>query len=105
MLARIEPARRFPQHAHMSRTTRLQIKVSPKSSRNAIQGWNGDALKISVTAAPERGKANAAVVALLAEQLGIAKSRISVTGGHTQSRKTLAVEGLDAQALRERLGC
>lgn len=89
----------------MPAISRLQIKVSPKSSRNAIQGWSGDALKIAVTAAPERGKANDAVVALLAKQLGIAKSCIAITAGHTQSRKTLTVEGLDAQGLRERLGC
>lgn len=88
----------------MSDSTRLQIKVSPKSSRNAIQGWNGEALKIAVTAAPERGKANEAVIALLAKQLGIAKSRISVTSGHTQPRKTVSIAGLDTHALRARLG-
>jgi len=36
-------------------TTRLDVKVSPKASRNAVTGWMGEVLKISVTAAPERG--------------------------------------------------
>ncbi|MEK7839378.1 MAG: DUF167 domain-containing protein, partial [candidate division NC10 bacterium] len=52
---------------------RLTVKVIPKSSRDSIAGWVGDALKVCVTAAPERGKANAAVEAVLADALGLAR--------------------------------
>lgn len=82
---------------------RLAVKVSPKASRNAINGWLGDALKISVTVAPERGKANTAVEALLAEALDVAKGCVSVVGGHTQSRKLIEITGLDGEELRSRL--
>ena len=52
-------------------TARLKAKVVPGSSRNRIVGWLGDALKINVTAPPEKGKANEAVVELLSMKLGI----------------------------------
>ncbi|MFM7075771.1 MAG: DUF167 domain-containing protein, partial [Planctomycetaceae bacterium] len=50
---------------------RLEVKVVPGSSRDQIVGWLGDALKIKVTAPPEKGKANERVVELLAGALGI----------------------------------
>ncbi|HSW14773.1 MAG TPA: DUF167 domain-containing protein [Solimonas sp.] len=82
----------------------LQVKVSPGASRNAVSGWMGDTLKLSVTAAPERGKANEAVIALLAGVLGLPKSRLQVVRGQTQATKQLAVEGLDQAELWRRLG-
>ncbi len=63
----------------------------------------GDALKVSVTAVPERGKANLAVIALLAEALGVPKSRIRVLRGETQASKLLEIEGLDQAELLRRL--
>ncbi len=56
----------------------------------------GDALKVRVKAAPERGKANAAVEALLASTLGVAKSNVEVVTGRTSSRKVVRIEGLSA---------
>lgn len=80
------------------------MKVTPKASRNAVQGWLGDALKVCVTAAPERGRANEAVVALLADALGIAQSKVRVAAGHTASRKIVEIAGIGAEELRRRLG-
>lgn len=60
------------------------------------------AFKIQVTAPPEDGKANAAVVKLVAKKLGVAKSRVSVAVGATSRRKVLHVEG-ETGALLERL--
>jgi len=82
---------------------RLQIKVSPGASRNAIGSWMGDTLKLSVTTAPEKGKANEAVIELLAEVLGLPKSRISIVRGHGQSQKLVEVAGLEAAELYRRL--
>jgi uncharacterized protein YggU (UPF0235/DUF167 family) len=79
------------------------VKVTPKSSRDALLGWLGEALKIAVTAAPERGRANEAVEALLARTLEIAASRVSVVSGHSSSRKRVAIKGLDAVEARRRL--
>ncbi len=53
----------------------------PASSRTRIAGWLGDSLKIRVTAKPEKGKANEAVSAVLAEALAIPKSEISLSSG------------------------
>lgn len=75
----------------------LTVRVTPKASRNAIQGVmatpDGHALKIAVTAPADKGKANAAVCALLAGAFGIAESNISVTAGETDRRKVLRVSG------------
>jgi uncharacterized protein (TIGR00251 family) len=86
-------------------TTRLDLKVSPKASRNAIAGWMGEVLKVSVTAAPEKGKANEAVEALLAEALGLARSAVTVVAGQTSKQKRVEIAGLDADEVRRRLDC
>ena len=81
---------------------RLRLKVRPQARRAGIEGVvadrDGEALSVSVTAAPEDGKANAAVIALLAKALGTAKSALSVTQGATSRRKTIHVAG-DGTAL------
>ena len=74
------------------------MKVAPKAKRNEIGGWldepdGGKALKVAVTAAPEDGKANAAVTALLAKEWGVAKSAISVVSGATDRRKLVEIRG------------
>ena len=81
-------------------TTRLDVKVSPEASRNAVTGWIGELLKISVTAAPERGKANDAVEQLLAEALGLPRSAVTVVAGHTSKLKRVQIVGLSADARR-----
>jgi uncharacterized protein (TIGR00251 family) len=81
----------------------LNLKVSPKASRNAITGFMGEVLKVSVTAAPERGKANQAVEALLADALGLPLSAVSVVAGHTARTKRIEIAGLAEAALRQQL--
>ncbi len=81
---------------------RLRLKVRPQARRAGIDGVaadrDGEALSVSVTAAPEDGKANAAVIAVLAKALGVAKSAISVTHGAASRRKTIHIAG-DSTAL------
>ena len=76
---------------------RLRLKVQPKARRETIAGWapdpDGQVLKVSVGAPPEDGKANAAVIALLAKRLGVAKSAISVVSGATDRRKLVEIRG------------
>lgn len=81
----------------------LEIKVSPKASRNAITGFLGDVLKISVTAAPERGKANQAVQALLAQALDLPQSAVGVVAGHSAKTKRVEIQGFDPAELRRQL--
>jgi uncharacterized protein (TIGR00251 family) len=85
-------------------TVRLKVKVVPGSSRDQIVGWLGDALKIKVTAPPERGKANEAVIRLLAAALGIAADDISVASGHSSPAKVMAVAGIDDETIRKAFG-
>jgi uncharacterized protein (TIGR00251 family) len=82
----------------------LKVKVSPGASANAIVGWLGDTLKVRVTAAPERGKANAAVEQLLAEQIGIPGERVTVVFGHTSRRKTVELAGVSEPDVFRKLG-
>jgi uncharacterized protein (TIGR00251 family) len=81
---------------------RLRLKVRPQARRACVDGVvpdrDGEALAVSVTAAPEDGKANAAVIALLAKALDVAKSAINVTQGAAARRKTIHVAG-DGAAL------
>jgi uncharacterized protein (TIGR00251 family) len=85
---------------------RLRLKVQPKARRNAIlgpaDGPDGPALKVAVGAPPEDGKANAAVVALLAEALDVAKAAVSVVIGATDRRKLVEIRG-NSSALGARL--
>jgi uncharacterized protein (TIGR00251 family) len=80
---------------------RLSLKVVPGSSRDEIVGWLGDSLKMKVKAPPEKGRANEAVVALLAERLRIDASSIAMVSGHGSPAKVVDVDGMDAAALRQ----
>ncbi len=76
----------------------LRLKVAPRARHDRIDGIapagdGGDVLKVSVTAAPERGRANAAVVALLARELRIPKTSISIMAGETGRLKTIRIAG------------
>ncbi len=59
----------------------LHVKVHPKARRDSVQVIEGGSLKIDVTAPPEGGKANDAVIALLAKALGVAKSDVEIVRG------------------------
>jgi uncharacterized protein len=75
----------------------LRLKVAPRARHDRIEGTvpgpDGPVLKVSVTAAPERGRANAAVIALIARELRIPKTSISVVAGETGRSKTLKIAG------------
>ncbi len=75
----------------------IAVKVVPGASRDRIVGPLGDDLKIQVAAPPEKGRANAAVVRLLAEALGVSENKVSVVAGPTSPRKTVRVEGVSAE--------
>ncbi len=81
----------------------LGIKVVPGSSQNQIAGRLGDAIKVKVSAPPEGGEANKAVIDLLSEVLGIPGWRIKLIRGHYDSRKVLQISGLSAEQVQEKL--
>jgi uncharacterized protein (TIGR00251 family) len=80
---------------------RISLKVVPGSSRDEVAGWLGDSLKVKVKAPPEKGRANEAVIALLADRLGVDASSIAVVSGHGSPAKIVAVDGMDEEAIRQ----
>jgi uncharacterized protein (TIGR00251 family) len=82
---------------------RLAVKVVPKASREGLAGWLGEAVKVRVTAPPERGRANQAVCAVLAEALGVPPDRVRVVAGHAAPRKVVEIEGMDSVEMRRRI--
>jgi len=82
--------------------TRLRLRVKPGAKKTAIVGAHGGALKVAVAAPPEKGKANRAVVKLLAETLGLPATAVAITAGETSQDK-VAVISLELSVLRARL--
>ena len=82
---------------------KLKIKVVPGSSQTLVVGWLGDALKIRVAAAPEGGKANNAVIGILATTLNLSKRQIRITSGLSSTRKTVHIDGVDEALIRQKL--
>ena len=96
-----------PCHDVTASGIRLRLRVTPKSRREGPQGFvelpeGGSALKLGINAAPEDGKANAAVVALLARALSVAKAAITVAAGAKDRRKLVDIQG-DPAALEAAL--
>jgi len=81
----------------------FKVKVVPGGSRNATAGALGDILKIKVAAVAEKGKANSAVIDLLAKKLGVRKKFIRILSGKTSPVKEILVEGITAKQISELL--
>lgn len=80
----------------------ISVRVIPRSKRNSIE-WTAGGLRVRLTAPPVDGAANDALVALLAERLGIAKRDISVVHGMTSRQKIVEVSGITPEVLEQRL--
>jgi len=81
----------------------LSIRVHPKAKKNGVTGIHGDALKLSLTAAPEDGRANDAAIALLAALLRLPRTSITITAGRTSRNKVIRIEGITAAELGRRI--
>ncbi len=81
--------------AEAAKSLRLSCLVVPKSSEDKIVGWQGEALKIKLRAAPTDGKANDALRTLLADSLGIKARDIVIASGAGSRRKLLVCQGID----------
>ena len=81
----------------------LSIRTQPGSSKNRIIGEYGGRLKLAVTAAPEKGKANKAVIELLADTLHINESSIQIISGESSRDKRLMIEGLTPENIKSLL--
>ncbi|MHB1557584.1 MAG: DUF167 domain-containing protein [Isosphaeraceae bacterium] len=81
----------------------LPVAAQPGARRNAVLGERAGALRVAVTAPPDKGKANAAIQAMLAEALGCKPARIELVSGATSRQKRFLIGGLDPPTLRARL--
>lgn len=77
------------------------MKAGAKRSR--IEGEHAGALKISITAPPERGRANESVERLLSKALGIPLKAVRIVAGHTSPRKSVLIESLEPAQVRKRM--
>ncbi len=85
-------------------TTRLRIRVSPGARRTELVGRQGEAWKVRVAAPPERGRANDAVLKLLAERLRVPPAELSLVAGRSGRDKVVELHGLAADEADRRLG-
>lgn len=82
----------------------IAVKVVPGASRSRVMGLLGDALKVQVAAPPEKGKANAAVIELIAGALGVAAKAVEIVAGQTTPNKRVKVSGVTPEAAAGALG-
>jgi uncharacterized protein (TIGR00251 family) len=82
----------------------FSAKIHPRARKDAITGEIGDALKVSLTAPPVEGRANAACIDFFAKLLKVPRSSVTIASGQTSRNKVIRVVGLSADAIRERLG-
>lgn len=81
----------------------LPVRAQPGARRNEIRGEQDGALKVCVTQAPEKGKANKAIIELLGKSLKLKKSQIELLSGETSHQKRFLVCGIGVEELREKL--
>lgn len=80
------------------------VKIHPRAKKNAIAGEVGDALKVSLTAPPVDGKANAACIEFFARLLKVPRASVSIASGAASRNKVVRIAGLSADEVRHRLG-
>lgn len=77
----------------------LALHIQPGAKKSGVAGFYGEALKIRLAAPPVDGKANAALLAYIAELLKVPKSAVSLKSGQTSRQKVVRVEGVEVEAL------
>ncbi len=81
----------------------LRLHIQPGAKKTEVAGLHGEALKIRLAAPPVDGKANACLIAFLANQLGVAKASITLMSGDTSRVKRVRINGVGAALVREAL--
>jgi uncharacterized protein len=84
-------------------STRVRLRVSPGSGRTEIVGRQGDAWKVRVTAPPEHGRANEAVLKLVADALALPRTALTLVSGHGAREKVVELTGVGPALVERRL--
>jgi uncharacterized protein len=84
-------------------STRLRLRVSPGANSGRVVGRHGEGWKVRVVAPAEGGRANEAVVRLLAETLSLSRDAVTLVSGHGARDKIVELTGLDSNQIERRL--
>jgi uncharacterized protein (TIGR00251 family) len=87
----------------MAAPSRIRLRVTPGAARSRVVGRHGDGWKVRVAAPAENGKANDALVRLLADWLGLPRTGVELVSGHTRRDKIVELSGIDGAEARRRL--
>ena len=87
----------------MTATARILLRVSPGAARSEVVGRHADAWKVRVAASPERGRANADVLRLLANALDVPAARLTLVKGGAARDKVIEIEGMTTEEADRRL--
>jgi len=98
-----EPAGGVPGGGGNKTTVVLRLHVQPGAGRTSVAGVHGDALKVRVAAPPTGGRANDAVLALLAETVGAKPADVELIGGDSSRTKRVRIKGVEADEVRKHL--
>jgi uncharacterized protein (TIGR00251 family) len=93
------PVKNAPQNKAVQ-----EVHLQPGAKSSGIAGFRDGVLYMRVTAPPHKGQANRAMLALIAQALGVSKSDVAITRGHTSRNKVLVIQGLSPEEVKERLG-
>ena len=85
-------------------TVVLRVHAQPGANRTAVVGRHGDALKVAVRAPADAGRANEAVLRLVADVAGVRRKAVRLVGGASSRAKRIAIDGVDAAALARAIG-
>jgi uncharacterized protein len=83
--------------------TRLRLRVSPGATRSRVVGRHGEGWKIRVAAPAEDGRANAALVRLLTQTLGVSRAQVTLVSGHAARDKIVELAEADPAEIERRL--
>jgi uncharacterized protein (TIGR00251 family) len=86
-----------------ARRTRVRLRVVPGAATTGVVGRHGDAWKVRVTAPPERGRANDAVLDLLSATLALPRASVQLVSGHGARDKIVELAGISGPELEARL--
>ena len=87
----------------MRNGTEISMRVQPNAAKNQVVGFADGTLQIRVAAPPVKGKANKELIAFLSQILGVGKSSLAITKGHTSRSKVIAIDGLNLEEVVRRL--
>ena len=81
----------------------LSLAITPRAGRDEITGMAGGSLRVHIKASPVEGKANEALLAFLAKQLGVPRSALSIVTGMSSRHKVVHASGVNIETARARL--